>query len=545
MSGRRAVRGLAGCALLAALCACSLGSGPQGGDPATRAEAAGPPVTLNIAHLYSDAQLPEGDTNEDHFLTRYLTEQTGVTVRYAWEAIDEVQYWTKLDLAIRSNDLPDAFVANREQFRLLTESGSLEDLTETYEAHASDLVKSLYDSTGGKALEDASVEDRLYGLPNIAIEADAPTYVWVRQDWLDRLRLPAPRTLGDIGRIARAFVASDPDGNGEADTVGIPVDQELVYGEKTGVNGLNGVFASFRAFPKEWIRDKEGNVVYGSVQPEAGAALAKLADWYREGILDRDFALRKDAQELIATNRAGLFFGPWWAPYYPLSKSVSNDTKAEWKVYAAPVDAQGVFVANLAPATDRYLVVRKGFPNPEAAVKLLNAMTRLERSLLPEDKPLRDISQQTGVQLRNYYPFNLLLDYPDAVVKRHEWLVKALNGEVDPEDLDPETKRLYDSAMQEREAPLKNMEAWSMTQAYLQGGEVSKADKAYVPGLFYGTTPAMEQKWERLQKLEKDTYLKLITGELPPEAFDLFVLQWKREGGEQITQEVAEAVGAR
>nr|WP_255654637.1 extracellular solute-binding protein [Cohnella sp. REN36] len=525
------------------MCSCFGGGGggaPSGAEAEPEAYAAyDAPVTLRIPHLYADIQFPEGDTIENNFLSRYLTKQTGISIRYVWEAQNDVQYASKMDYAIRSGDLPDAFVVNREQFRTLARSGRLADLTDAYPKYASSLVKSLYDATGGKAIRDATVDGRLYGLPNVAIEADAPTYVWVRQDWLDRLKLAPPKTLDDIARIVQKFRQGDPDGDGQANTAGIPVDRSLVFDKTTAVNGLNSVFAAFHAFPKRWIAGPDGKPVYGSILPEAKQALALLADWYRTGVLDRDFMLRQDTEELITTNQAGLFFGPWWAPYYPLPKSISTDTKAEWQVYAVPVDADGQFVTTTAPTTDRYLVVRRGFERPEAVLKLLNVFTRLERNQDPNGKQLLVYTEQTGVQLRNYYPFDLLLDHPNAIVQRHDRLVQALAGDLDPDQLDAETKRLYDDAVTERENPLKNLNAWSDSQAYLLGGAVSKTEMVRVESLFPDPTPAMEAHGEALRKLEEETYVKIITGEWPVDAFDTFVQQWKREGGDRMTAEVA------
>ncbi len=538
-------------ALCAGLLLVSLTTACRYGEPTTSPDedlAYAPyesPVTLKIAYTYSDIALPEGDFSDNHFLSRYLKEQTGVTIKYAWEANGREQYESKLELAIRSNDLPDALMVNRDQFRRLVQNGMVEDLTDLYPKYASSLIKSIYDATDGKALREASVEGKLYALPNVAIEADAPTYLWIRQDWLDKLKLSPPRTIEEIETIIKAFKERDPDGNGKPDTIGIPIDPLLVFEEKNGVHGLNAVFSSYHAFPKSWILDGNRNVVYGSIQPEAKAALGRLAKWYREGIIDNKFVLRKDIQEVVFSNQTGVIFAPWWAPYWPLSGSVAKDTKAEWRVYGAPVDSNGKFVTNTAPTTDRYLVVRKGYPHPEAALKILNVLSRLERNQDPnktEADQLKTTAIQLGVQLRNYYPFDLLLDYPDAVEQRHDLLVRALDGELDPADLDPETKALYDDSLLESESPRKNMEAWSSSQAYLLGGAISKTDMIRTESLFYGTTPAMEESWDSLQQLEYKMYLQIITGELPIDAFDVFVEDWKRLGGNRITQEVAASV---
>ncbi|MFC5531651.1 extracellular solute-binding protein [Cohnella yongneupensis] len=544
---RRLVVGCACAAIITIVPAC------KNGQPSERAEnlayaAYDPPVKLSIAYSYSDITLPEGDLRDNHFLTRYLQEQTGIEVKYDWEAGGEEQYRSMLDLAIRSNDLPDVFIVTRDQFHSLMERDMIEDLSSYYEPYASELVKSIYDATGGKAIKEASEDGKLFAMPNVAIEADAPTYVWVRQDWLDKLKLSPPRTLDDLAHIAHAFMKGDPDGNGNADTIGIPVDTQLVFGEKIGVHGLNGIFSAYHAFPKSWIRDESGNVVYGSITPNAKRALALLAQWYQEGVIDKQFVLRKDITDVIEENQTGIIFGPWWAPYWPLSTSVAKDTKAEWRVFAAPVDDMGTFVTNTSPTTDRYLVVRKGYAHPEAALKLLNVLTRLERNLDPNVKQvekLRATASQLGTQLRSYYPFDLLLDYPDAIEQRHDLLVKALAGEVNSDELDPDSKSLYEDTKQEMESPRKNMEAWSASQAYLLGGAVSKQPMVKKEAVFYGTTPSMDKSWPALQQMEHDTYLQIITGEIPIDAFEDFVTRWKAGGGDRITAEVTSTVDAQ
>ena len=48
----------------------------------------------------------------------------------------------------------------------------------------------------------------------------------------------------------------------------------------------------------------------------------------------------------------------------------------------------------------------------------------------------------------------------------------------------------------------------------------------------------MSKLWWKLQELEEEAYLKIITGEEPIDYFDQFAEQWYKEGGSQITQEV-------
>ena len=54
------------------------------------------------------------------------------------------------------------------------------------------------------------------------------------------------------------------------------------------------------------------------------------------------------------------------------------------------------------------------------------------------------------------------------------------------------------------------------------------------------TTTSMPQYWESLDTLRKMTYVQIITGEKPVEAFDDFVKQWNDMGGAKITEEANE-----
>lgn len=507
-------------------------------------------VTVSIGFKIPDEKMTAGETNDNNPVSRYFESITNIKVVHSWEAKRDTAFMQKANLAIDSSDLPDAMVVDRNQLRKLIENDMIEDLTDVYDKYGSSLVKAMYDSTKGIALQDASSEGKLYGLPNVAIDADAPSLLWIRQDWLDKLNLHPPKTFDDLERIAQAFVEDDPDGDGKRDTVGLTGDKQVVYGQqKAGLNGFDSLFSAYHAFPKNWIKDSGGNVVYGSITPENKEALTKLADWYKHGLIDNQFVLYKETQEPIVANNTGMFFGPWWAPYWPLSDSVANDTRAEWRAFAAPLNTEGKFVTHMAPTTDRFLVVRKGFKHPEAIVKLLNVFTRLERRQDPnteEVKKLDEFSAQTGIQVRSLYPFDLLLDYADAITQRYVNVQKAMRGEIDPATFDPDTKMVYELSIAEKENPKKNMNDWESAKAYEYGaGELYTTDMVQVRGVFYGTTGTMETQWSTLQKLENETFLKIIVGDLPVSAFDDFVKQWKQLGGDRITEEVALIVNAK
>ena len=45
-----------------------------------------------------------------------------------------------------------------------------------------------------------------------------------------------------------------------------------------------------------------------------------------------------------------------------------------------------------------------------------------------------------------------------------------------------------------------------------------------------------------MEELENKTYLRIVTGELPVDEFDIFVSKWNENGGSLITREVRDAL---
>ena len=141
--------------------------------------------------------------------------------------------------------------------------------------------------------------------------------LWVRQDWLDKLNIPAPRTVEDVEAIARAFVERDPDGDNQADTVGLTGSGSSLYANGyAGIHDFTGLFASYNAYPGLWLKGEGGSIVYGTTTVETREVIAKLRAMYAEGLIDKEFALRKDPNQLLASGEAGMFFGAWWSPWH-------------------------------------------------------------------------------------------------------------------------------------------------------------------------------------------------------------------------------------
>lgn len=502
-------------------------------------------ITMSIAkETIPNNNLPDGGTLENNEFTKYIEKKLNVKVNHAWESEPGDAYMQKVGLTIASNAYPDAMIVSLEQLNQLVKADAIADLTEAYNTNASPLVKEIYDSYGDELLGMATFDGKLMALPasNIGYQHDL---LWIRQDWLDKLQLPAPKTLDDLIQVAKAFIEQDPDGNSQADTYGLLGDPRIagpaIY---NSVHSFSNIFGMFHAYPGNWIKNAAGEIVYGSIAPETKTALTKLSELYAAGIIDKQFAVRKpdNTNALVASSKAGLIFGPWWIPYWPLNDAVKNEPKAEWVAYNAPLDEDGKLnVMAVAPAT-RFLVVRKDYKHLDAVMRVMNVQSAAIRVADPINQETESIYKDLGINWANW-PFSIQLDYNDAVIRGHNQVQAALDAQ-SPEGLTAEGLGRYKQIVKEQANPKKDLAAWAETAAWITGVKPLKENATtIISPAFYDTTPTMKTKGAVLAKLESQAFLKIIIGEASIDSFDEFVKQWKSLGGDQITQEIAEAAG--
>ncbi|QQZ61178.1 extracellular solute-binding protein [Paenibacillus sonchi] len=509
------------------------------------------PVTIRIGTtVESTKSLLEGETLVDNQYTRNIKNNLNIIVDYSFKA-SPANYNQKVSLAIASGDLPDAMIVGPVELREMVEADQLADLTEVYQTYASPVIKRIVDSTGGEALNSVTFDGKILALPNVQLHADGVHLLWIRKDWLDKLHLEPPQTMEELEEVARAFVEQDPDGNNKQDTIGLagPSSTGKLYANflhsTNTLYGFDGIFAAYNAYPGYWLEDN-GKVVYGSIQPETKEALGELREMYLSGLIDSEMGVREDPGESIAGGKTGMFFAPWWAPYGPIDDAVRNHPEANWQAYALPLDRSGEYRPHMSTTTSQFVVVRKGYEHPEAAMLILNNLVLGE-------------SQGTFTTERGPTEYPLRLTY--APTDETEYEVKALRqvfaGTKTAADfLDkPEYKMLqsdisnigpvklgpYDKYDIQYWAPGKNRAMWIRAYALMVGGSPLVDNE--IKGIFsttYTQTQTMESRWPKLQQLEDETFLKIILGAAPLDAFDQFAEEWNQQGGDEITREVNE-----
>ena len=529
--------------LAGTLAACSSGAGNAVNEtkPSKQQDAGGPltkydpPIKLtSTMNETGKESLAEGDTHANNIWTRGYKDELGIEVTYDW-IVPDANYNDKMNVTLASGDLPDVLKVSAVQFEQLHEAGMLEDLTEVYDKYASDLVKEFMSAEDGAGLKPVTKDGKIYAMVSFPGSLDSSDMIWIRQDWLKKVGLEAPKSMQDVIQIAEAFTFEDPDGNGKEDTYGIALNKDLP---------INAFLLGYHGYLETWIKDASGQVVNGTIQPEVKEGLRELQNLYKKGVLDPEFGVKDFAKmmEDVNAGKSGMFFLPQWAPFQ-VSSMIKKDQNVDWLPYPVQsIDDQPAKTQNHL-SLGGIFAVRKGYEHPEALIKLLNFQAEKMFGESAEKERAAYLNGLTGLGFHNATVSNLPAN---KNVKAQDEVEQALKTG-DTSGLGLEAKLFYDDIMDYRDG---NLDKWHMERIF--GPESSQGvikyyrdnDLIVMNEFIYAPTRTMNTKQATLDKLRAETFLKIIYGNLSIDEFDNFVANWKKLGGDQITQEVNEVINA-
>lgn len=495
-----------------------------------------PPIELTTVNFsLSTTKFFNNEDINNNVWTRTLSDTFGINVETKWY-VPIGDYATRLNLTIATGDIPDFFVATPDQFKQLYEADLLEDMTKIYEDYAPKSVKDVIKAAGETVLKSAKIDGKLMGIPWTGVGKESPSLLWVRKDWKEKLGLPDPKTAADLFAISEAFAKQDPDGNGEDDTFGLGLDNAMVLSYPF----LN----SYGAYIDMWLKDSNGQLVYSEIQPEMKQALGKLNEMHAAGHFDPEFIVKHGGNvfEDVGRNKIGLFLGSMGNPTAVLATQTPD---TDWLSYTIPTADGSPFLAplNLNIYNNFYWVVKKGTKNPEAIFKMMEFW--LDTYYYNKDEAIYYQyvvpSPEDSSALWTYSPTKLYL--ADNNVENYRQANAVLEGRMKVEDLAPPRKRTYDLLVQFQNGQQDLRHYYAQ---YGPNGSASLVDKfiqadQYKYNQFYSTpTPTMIERNAQLAKLRNETFIRIVLGELPLDAFDQFVADWRAQGGDAITKEVNE-----
>lgn len=494
-----------------------------------------PPIEMHsVITVDATVKFLGADTIHSNVWTRAYEQLLGIKVIYDW-VVDTSMYNQKLGLSINSGDLPDMFRVTPDLLLLYQEAGLLADLTSVYETEASAKLRDVM-TQDPVALRAATIDGKLWGIPLTDASVATASVLWVRQDWMDKLGIADPVSMDDVLEISRRFTEDDPDGNGVKDTIGLCVSKAL-FGASTS---LQGFFNGYHAYPGIWY-ERDGKLVYGSAQPEMRAALLALQKMYADGQIDREFGVKdvNAVNETIAQGKCGMQYGVWWNPYHPLNLSQQNNPDAFWSAFPIPSANSTTAKSQYSTAIGSFLVVRNGYPHPEALIRMANFWT--DNLVGSQDDAVRNkfLGNLDAPDVVLYKYTTVAFWEPNAAIKTGNALRDAL-ARRDPSGLDLEAQWRYRIIQAYFEQGIK--EAWVEVATNGPNGSSSilmqiVKDRGLMNRFYGPPTPTMAEVLPTLQSMEAEMLIKVIMGE-SIESFDRFVNNWYQMGGTKIVEEV-------
>lgn len=238
--------------------------------------------------------------NDEWPIFKKAAELTGVTLKgTASETVSDSSQAFNTMLA--STTLPDIIHSSFTNLNEIGKDGALiplEDLIDEYAPHIKEMFEK-YPQLRKRATAD---DGHIYYIPGSLSGMDAgalPSLGWfIRQDWLDKLGLEQPKTIEELEKVWTAFRNQDPNGNGIKD--------EVPFFSRVG--GLSSLFWLFRTYESGYVLDeKTGKIVYAPITPEFKTAVKKIAEWYKNGLIDEEIFTRggQCREQLLGGNLGG------------------------------------------------------------------------------------------------------------------------------------------------------------------------------------------------------------------------------------------------
>ncbi|MDO7905541.1 extracellular solute-binding protein [Paenibacillus sp. JX-17] len=359
-----------------------------------------------------------------------------------------------------------------------------------------------------KVREAASVDGVLYGVPfqkNLARSGFV-----IRQDWLDKLGLKVPTTLDELYEVARAFTEDDPDGNGKKDTVGFGDRSDLRY---SSFKTLSSYFGT----PNGWKVDDAGKFTPEFDTQEYLDTMNYSHKLYQNGYLAKDFAVtaKTDQQQQFAQGKTGIYTGMVdILNLHNLSQGLQPNMKL-------------VPVNKISKGDGQYHIWSEGsgvggllaFPKSEVKSEAeLKRLLKFVNDLMDE----KVFMLMTGGIEGTHYE----IDANGAF--------KVINKDLWQADVQP----FASSRPSEVTYDLKDADA----EKQMSNELIRENDKfAVLDPTVPLDSATMNEKGTELQKIITDATFKFIMGEIDEAGFKDAVSSWKKQGGDQITQEYEEA----
>lgn len=461
-------------------------------------------------------------------------------IKFNFWYIDDQQWDQVLGVRLAAGEMPDVLkVKNTAMVEKYVKQGVLAPISDDMLKKLPAVTKAIEQMGGYEGTIDGYYEGKLYVLKMADLSASYPTVLTWRKDWLRNVGInDIPDTIAEWEDAMYKFRNNDPDKNGKKDTYGM------------SNTTMNAIFGAYGAIPLKEFRGK-GNqnlfwtkkgdrYTFAAIQPEMKDALATLAKWYKDGLIDPEFVTGENISGHWSLSQAfensklgvtGMATANGWRP--PLFEGGAGGTAYESFVKVNP---------NLKFGEDYDLgkppVGPEGKSGTHCWGGFSTAGVSFTTKLTKDPNRLEAVLNMINQVTSNYdkYVYN-------------KYGVEGKSFKIDPKSGQFSSLPPYDSSAAEATkagfntitaafpVPDFDKKTNPLLFQYMDKYKTTGYSDIYVP-----STEAATKYTEDLKKLALDAYIQIITGAKPVSYFDEFVKTFNEKGGAEIEKQVNAAI---
>ncbi|WNR46837.1 extracellular solute-binding protein [Paenibacillus roseipurpureus] len=297
--------------------------------------------------------------------SRLFSEFSGKPTTVNWQYLDAATYSQLLSVRFASNDLTEVISSTSitdKGHPTAVENGAFLPLNELLDKYGQNIKKKVPQYVWDNP--SISRDGKIYAIPKLLTPLN-PKGLYYRKDWLDKLGLKPPETLEDYLAYFEAVKTKDPNGNGQADEIGYPL--------RGGINFGDSFFGYFGANPGSWTFT-DGKFIPDIIRPEMKQAIAFYKQLYDKGYINKDFATinAADWSKLILSDKAALWtYDLRNVADYTTEKFAGKSAKVDF--LPGPKNAQGkINIGDRGLGVAKVFMINAKSKNPERFVEYMN-----------------------------------------------------------------------------------------------------------------------------------------------------------------------------
>lgn len=373
---------------LLALLAASAVLFAAGGQQQTQGTASGPvKLTVEVFDRGTDGGKTDPTNNKwTEWIHDKLLKDENIDVTYV-----AVPRWTETEALVNlfaSNSAPDVcYTYSNDNIQNWADQGGLFNLAPYINTSLKDLNEFLGPDAAipGKRMIERNVDlstGQIFSIPARRMNL-ARTIVWMREDWLNLLGLPVPKTTQEYYNTLVAFrdnAARIMSATGVSRVIPFITDGDRL---DWGPGVIMESFIDVNLSDKErWINSvAERNLLV----PGYKEGLRFMNKMYNDNLIDRDFPLYRtgdDTAPIIKSGAAGSWIGDWDTIYREPNGTLSGLKANLPNANIIPVDcitdANGKTTKTIYDAAGIFYFIPQSCKNPDAAMRYLNWFSKYE-----------------------------------------------------------------------------------------------------------------------------------------------------------------------